>query len=85
MLSKFKANPKGEEIRLLIAKKGYSIKGFSMKLNISYTYLSRIINNRVSITPQMAKRISDALKVNMNDIFLIGVFTNSETEVLYKQ
>ncbi|WP_225425884.1 helix-turn-helix domain-containing protein [Apilactobacillus micheneri] len=81
MIAKVKVKPNGKKIRMLIAQNGYSLKDFSKIVPLSYPYLSRIVNNRVKITPQMAKRISDKLNIKMLDIFLLNSFTKSETKI----
>lgn len=81
MIAKVKLVPKGNKIRMLIAQEGMSLKSFSQRVPLSYPYLSRIVNDRVRITPQMAKKIADKLNMEINDIFLFNSFTNNETKI----
>lgn len=57
------------EIRGLIAKNGYSLRSFSEEHKISLSYLSAILNYKATPSPKMAKRIADALNVEIKDIF----------------
>ncbi|WP_420496206.1 helix-turn-helix domain-containing protein [Macrococcus psychrotolerans] len=57
------------EVRGLIAKKGYSLRSFSKENDMSISYLSTILNNKANPGPKMAKRIADALGVEIEDIF----------------
>lgn len=45
------------ETRLLIAKKGYSLRDFSREVNISHTYISQILNGRRNPSPNTAKKL----------------------------
>lgn len=57
------------ELRGLIAKRGHSLRSFSKNSGISISYLSEIVNGKVSPSPKMAKRISNALGVEIEYLF----------------
>lgn len=59
-------------------KKAMFLNGFitvdlSKKTGVSQTYLSQIINRKKEPSPKMAKRIADALGVEIEDIFEFDV------------
>lgn len=57
------------ELRGYIAKRGYSLRGFSKHSGISISYLSLIVNNKKIPSPKIAKRISDSLNVDIEELF----------------
>ena len=59
------------EIKLLIAKQGESVKTFSKKIGVSDSYLSQIINKKRKPSAPLAKKISDNLEKDIKEIFFI--------------
>lgn len=59
--------------RLLIAKKGYTIRGFSKVIGISHSYLSQILNTKQLPSAATANKISKGLEKKIEDIFFIKV------------
>ncbi|WP_204172112.1 helix-turn-helix transcriptional regulator [Staphylococcus sp. GDY8P72P] len=57
------------ELRYLIAKNGHSLRSFSKISGISLSYLSLIVNNKVTPSPKMAKKLSENLNVNIEYLF----------------
>ncbi|HHW4764682.1 helix-turn-helix transcriptional regulator [Staphylococcus aureus] len=49
--------------------KGYNIKELAKNVGISTTYLNLIMKNKKTPSPKMAKRIADALGVEIKEIF----------------
>lgn len=62
-------NPK--EIRLAIAFKGYSLRSFAKKINISNSFLTQILNENRKVSPMTAKKIAEGLEKEIDDIFFI--------------
>ncbi|MDR5650022.1 MULTISPECIES: helix-turn-helix domain-containing protein [Staphylococcus] len=57
------------ELRYLIAKRGHSLRSFSKSSGISLSYLSAIVNNKATPSPKMAKRISERLDIEIEELF----------------
>ncbi|EMC0291638.1 MULTISPECIES: helix-turn-helix domain-containing protein [Staphylococcus] len=49
--------------------KGFNLSDLSNKAEISSTYLSQIVNGKKTPSPKLAKKIADALDVDIEDIF----------------
>lgn len=62
-------NPR--DFKCLIAKKGYSQRGFAEIIDLSYEYFNQITNDRLSPSGKSAKKITDALGLEFDDIFFI--------------
>lgn len=67
------------EVRLMIAKEGHTIKTFARKIGVSHSYISQIINGVRVPSPVVAKKISNGLGMELEDIFLVKVVAESET------
>lgn len=55
-------------------KKAMFIKGFSLtdlakEIGVGVSYLSQIVNGKKKPSPKLAKKIADALEVEVEDIF----------------
>lgn len=57
--------------RLLIAKTGESLRGFSQRIGISQGYLSQILSMKNNPSASVAYKIAKGLNVEMEEIFLI--------------
>lgn len=66
----------GERIRKLIDSKGILKKEFAARCNISPVSLSRILNDRVELSPQMAEKFSKLLNVSAE--YLLGQTESQE-------
>jgi transcriptional regulator with XRE-family HTH domain len=55
----------------LILRKGLSKKGFAEIIGISGAYASQIINGTRNPGPFTAKKITEALEVDFDDIFFV--------------
>lgn len=49
--------------------KGFNLSDLSNKAEVSATYLSQIVNGKKVPSPKLAKKIADALEVEVEDIF----------------
>lgn len=58
-------------VRLMIAEKGESLRGFSDRVGISQGYLSQLLLDKKQPSPKTACKIADGLNVDVKDIFLI--------------
>lgn len=68
------------ETRLLKAKKGYSLKVFSNKINISHAYMSQILNGSRNPSPTTANKIAAGLDKKIEEIFFIQIGNNATNE-----
>lgn len=75
MKTKFK-NVK--DFEKLIMKMGYSKSLFSERVGVTRTYLSMVINQDRSISPELANRIMKELGKSFDDIFFIQDADNSK-------
>lgn len=55
----------------MIIEKGYSISSLSKEINISNGHMSLIVNGKRNPSPALAKKISEILQVEWDDIFFI--------------
>ncbi|GIO18117.1 hypothetical protein J18TS1_12170 [Oceanobacillus oncorhynchi subsp. incaldanensis] len=60
-----------DNLRVLIASTGNSIKSFSKRVGISYPYMSRIVTGKNNPSATVANKIAKALNVEITDLFLI--------------
>ena len=63
--------PKTEIIKLLMFKKGHSLRSFSIANNLSAPYLSDVLNLKVIPSGRYAKNIANGLNVEISEIFEI--------------
>lgn len=59
--------------RLLIARTGESLRGFSERIGVSQGYLSQILSMKKNPSANVAYKISQGLNVDIEEIFLIKV------------
>lgn len=59
------------EIRLLIAMKGFSLRGFSKEIGISQGYLSQILKGSKNPSPVIAFKVARGLEKEVSEIFFI--------------
>ncbi|MFW7432456.1 helix-turn-helix domain-containing protein [Vagococcus carniphilus] len=59
------------ELKKSLMKKGYNIREFSDKCNVSNSYMSSIINGNTNLSAPLSKKISDELELKFSDIFFI--------------
>lgn len=59
--------------KLLLAKKGKSLRSFSQKIGISHAYLSQVLNKKRNPSVTVAFKIANGLGVDVEEIFLIKV------------
>ena len=60
-------------IRLLVAKKGFTLRGFSKEIGVSHSYLSQVIKGTKYPSATIAKKLSDGLSTGIEDVFIIRV------------
>ena len=70
----------GDRIRKLIDSKGILKKEFAARCNISPVSLSRILNDRVELSPQMAEKFAKVLNVSAEYLLCK---TESQQKTLY--
>lgn len=61
------------ETRLEIAKKGFTIRGFSRHINVSPGYLSEVLSGKKEPSASFAHKVAYGLNEDMENIFLIKV------------
>lgn len=57
------------DLKKEIALKGYNLRGYSLKIGISHSYLSQILNNKKNPSPKVAKKISEGLDKDIRIFF----------------
>ena len=60
-----------EKLQELLALKGYNKNSFSRASGISDETLRKILRDKVS-SPKMAKRISEALEIDLTEVFSLA-------------
>jgi len=68
-------------IKLLVAKKGLTLRGLSKEIGVSHSYLSQVIKGTKYPSATIAKKLSDGLSIGIEDIFLIQVANEAEGSV----
>lgn len=58
-----------QKIRMLIAKGGNDLKGFSKQANISYSYLVSILTGKYNPSVRTANKIASTLGQDLTDLF----------------
>ncbi|MGE7667380.1 helix-turn-helix domain-containing protein [Ureibacillus composti] len=71
-----------QNIKLMIALKGKSLRSFSKEIKVSHSYLSQIINGKRTPSAGVARKISDGLSKEMEDIFLIKLVDEQPKRVV---
>lgn len=57
------------KVKKLMFLKGMLANDLAKTLDISPNYMSRIMNNKVNVSPRLAKNMSATLGVEISDIF----------------
>lgn len=58
-------------LRVMIAKKGFSLSGFAREIGISQPYLSQLLKEKHRPSPRVAFKIAKGLNTDLEEIFLI--------------
>lgn len=66
------------EFKKLLIVKGFSQRALGRAAGITAGYASQICNGRRNPRPEVARKITEALKVGFDDIFFIDDACNSE-------
>lgn len=61
----------GSSTRLLIAKKGWTLRALSMEIGVSHSYLSQVLKGRKNPSATIARKLSEGINESIEDIFLI--------------
>ncbi len=64
---------KPNELQILIALNGKSVRGFSEEIGISHSFLSQVISGKRNPSAITAGKISKGLNKEIEDFFLIKV------------
>lgn len=65
------------QVRLLIAQTGQSLRSFAKEIEVSQAYLSQILNGKNNPSATIAYKIANGLSREIEDIFLIEVIAVS--------
>ena len=57
------------ETKRAIYESGINFEQFADKVGMNVSYLSQVLNRRVSVSIKMARRIAEALDVEIRDVF----------------
>lgn len=69
------------ETKKLIARGGFTLRGFANNISMSHAYLSQIVNGKRHPSPEIAHKIASGLDKGIEDIFLIKMLDNNEQEM----
>lgn len=61
-----------------VVRSGYSLRGFGRAMGISSSYVVQICNGDRNPSPEVAKKMTDTLKCEFDDIFFIERAHKSE-------
>lgn len=61
------------ELKMIMAFNGLSVRGFSKEIGLSHSFLSQVINGKRNPSAATAKRISTGLQKEIDDFFLVLV------------
>ncbi len=64
-----KAEP---SVRILVAKKGYSLRACFERISVSHGYLSQVLNGKRNPSPVVARKIAEGLDQDIEDIFFVN-------------
>lgn len=64
---------KPNELQILIALNGKSVRGFSEEIGISHSFLSQVISGKRNPSATTAGKISKGLNKEIEDFFLVKV------------
>lgn len=62
-----------EQFQITLIRKGFSQRQFSKEIGISEAYLHQIINQKKSPSPAVAKKITEHLELDFDDIFTVQI------------
>ncbi|MBB3868702.1 helix-turn-helix transcriptional regulator [Caldifermentibacillus hisashii] len=62
-----------EQFQITLIRKGFSQRQFSKKIGISEAYLHQIINQKKNPSPAVAKKITEHLELDFDDIFTVQI------------
>lgn len=68
------------KLRLLIARKGESLRSFAGRIDVSQGYLSQILSGSYDPSAKIAYRIARGLDIPVDEIFLIEMIDISVTK-----
>lgn len=74
---------KPNELQILIALMGKSVRGFSEEIGVSHSFLSQVINGKRFPSATTAGKIARGLNKKIDDFFLIKVV--DDLPVAYKE
>lgn len=61
----------GYSTRLLIAKKGWTLRALSVEIGVSHSYLSQVLKGTKNPSATIARKLCEGLNESLEDIFLI--------------
>lgn len=64
---------KSDLIKQSMLVNGFNISVLANQVNVGVSYMSQILNGKRNPSPKLAKRIADALGVEITDIFTIEI------------
>lgn len=66
-----------EAFYLLLSNEGNTVRSFANKANVNHATISRLLNKRSGVSSKIAKKISETLNAEINDIFVREIKTIS--------
>ena len=72
----FMKNP--DQFSLLMVENGFTKASLARIAGVSQPYMNLILNGKRHFSPQIAKNVSDLLKVDFHDIFFVESVSKNE-------
>lgn len=69
---------RNNELKRRILQTGHSLTSFAEKIDISRSFLSYLVNQNKTLSPELARRIAKELDTEFDELFFVG--TNEEYE-----
>lgn len=74
----------GKKIKLLRQKKGIGIKPLAKKLDVNYTYLSKIENDKANPSKETIKRMATFFNINADELMILADKIPDDVERILK-
>jgi transcriptional regulator with XRE-family HTH domain len=79
----------GKRIKELRQKRGYTLRGLGEKLNLDYSYLSKIENGHKVPSIELLEQLADFFKVDISYFFMkeeeLELFKETEKDLLFRK
>lgn len=63
---------RNNELKRRILQTGHSLTSFAEKIDISRSFLSYLVNQNKTLSPELAQRIAKELNADFDELFFVG-------------